>query len=155
MPNLSTSTVTSWLQEQEPTVAVRWKGAVRPVEDDAAVQNRLIELGEVLDRYLNHDAQSLSETLREEPVLGSLRQILAQLGPARLLRVLHWLSFTGLPEGGQVLGGLMRDEATGAGQALRAFVQELHREELLARIFSRQRLQVLLAACQDQQRGAT
>ncbi|MDT8278690.1 hypothetical protein RQ734_21775 [Roseomonas mucosa] len=154
MPDLSKSTVTSWLQEREPAVATLWDGAVRPVEDDPDVRAALAELGEALDQSLNRDARQLSAVLRDEPVQDSLRQVLAQLGPARLLRVLHWLSFAGLPEGGAVLKDLLQNDPTGAGQVLRAAVEKLHRQELLARIFSRGRLEVLLAACQGRQAEA-
>lgn len=151
MPDLSKATVTSWLQQREPTVATSWKGAVRPVEEEPDVRASLVELGDALDRSLNRNAEGLSAALREEPVQENLRRVLAQLGPARLLRLLHWLSFAGLPKGGQILSNLLRDDPSGAGQALRAFIEELHRQELLARIFSRGRLEALLAACQGQQ----
>jgi hypothetical protein len=151
MPDLSKATVTSWLQDREPLVVTRWKGAVRPVEEEPEVRASLAELGDTLDRSFNRDADRLSTALREEPVQENLRRVLAQLGPARLLRLLHWLSFSGLPGGGQVLSSLLRDDPSGAGQAVRAFIEELHRQELLARIFSRGRLQALLAACQGQQ----
>ncbi|USQ74273.1 hypothetical protein NF552_24155 (plasmid) [Roseomonas mucosa] len=151
MPDLSKATVTSWLQDREPLVAARWKGAVRPVEEEPEVRASLAELGDTLDQSFNYDADELSVALREEPVQDNFRRVLVQLGPARLLRLLHWLSFSGLPGGGQVLGGLLRDDPSGSGQALRGFVEELHRQELLARIFSRGRLQALLAACQGQQ----
>lgn len=151
MPDLSRATVTSWLQDREPLIAARWKGAVRPVEEEPEVRASLAELGDTLDRSFNRNADGLSTVLREEPVQENLRRVLAQLGPARLLRLLHWLSFSGLPGGGQVLSSLLRDDPSGAGQAVRAFIEELHRQELLARIFSRGRLQALLAACQGQQ----
>ncbi|MHB0729934.1 type IVB secretion system protein IcmW [Roseomonas mucosa] len=143
--------MTSWLQDREPLIAARWKGAVRPVEEEPEVRASLAELGDTLDRSFNRNADGLSTVLREEPVQENLRRVLAQLGPARLLRLLHWLSFSGLPGGGQVLSSLLRDDPSGAGQAVRAFIEELHRQELLARIFSRGRLQALLAACQGQQ----
>jgi hypothetical protein len=154
MPNLSKSTVTTWLKEQEPTIATLWAGAIRPVEDDPDVRAALTELGEALDASLNRDAIQLSGRLREAPVQDGLRRVLAQLGPARQLRILHWLSFAGLPQAGEVLGGLLQDDPSGAGQMVRASIQELNRQELLARIFSRGRLQVLLAACQVQQAEA-
>ncbi|GAV35520.1 hypothetical protein ROTAS13_03197 [Roseomonas sp. TAS13] len=154
MPDLSKSTVTSWLQEREPAVATLWNGAVRPVEDDPDVRAALAELGEALDHSLNRDARQLSAVLRDRPVQDSLRRVLAQLGTARLLRLLHWLSFAGLPEGGAVLRGLLQDDPSGTGQILRAAVEEMHRQELLARIFSRGRLEVLLAACEGSHREA-
>lgn len=154
MPDLSKSTVLKWLGDQDTGIASLWGGPTRPIEDDADVHSALGEMGAELDRSLNSDASKLSAALQERPTVGSLRRILVQLGPARLFRVLHWLSAAGLPEAEKVLGGLLQDEPTGVGRMLREAIQEMHRQELLARLFSRGRLEALLAACQGQQEVA-
>ena len=154
MPDLSKSTVLKWLGDQDTGIASLWGGPTRPIEDDAAVQSALGEMGAELDRSLNKDSRRLSAALQEQPTLGGLRRILAQLGPARLFRVLHWLSAAGLPEAEKVLGGLLQDDPTGVGRMLREAIQEMHRQELLGRLFSRGRLEALLAACQGQQEAA-
>jgi hypothetical protein len=112
-------------------------------------------MGDALDRSLNKDANQLSTILQDEPTQSGLRRVLVQLGPARLLRLLHWLSAAGLPDAEKVVGGLLQDDPTGIGQMLRSTIQELHKQELLARLFSRGRLATLLAACQGQQPEAT
>lgn len=150
MPDLSKSTVTTWLEEREPAVAVLWGGAVRPIEDDADVRAALADLGETLDLSLNRDAQSLSARLCETPTQICFRSVLAQLGPARLLRLLEWLTFAGLPDGEKVVAGLLQDEPGAAGTLVRRALLELHRQALLVRLFQRDRLKVLLAACQAQ-----
>ena len=154
MPDLSKPTVLKWLGDQDTGIASLWGGPTRPIEDDADVRSALGEMGAELDRSLNRDASKLSAALLERLTVGSLRRILVQLGPARLLRVLHWLSAAGLPEAEKVLGGLLQDEPTGVGRMLREAIQEMHRQELLARLFSRGRLEALLAACQGQQAAA-
>lgn len=151
MPDLRKAVVTAWLQEREPSVATLGGGAVRPLEDDAEVRTALSNLGEALDDSLNRDASLLSARLREPLVQTRLRSVLVQLGPARLLGLLHWLTFSGLPAGEKVLAGLLEDEPDGTGVKLRAAVQDLHRQALLARIFSKDRLRILLNACQSQQ----
>ena len=151
MPDLSKTTVTTWLQDRAPAVATLWGGAIRSLEDDGEVRTALATLGHALDTSLNRDAVALSTQLQEPALQGSFRAVLAQLGPARLLRLLHWLTFAGLPAGDKVVEGLMQDEPSGVGAMLRAAVLELHRQELLARIFSRDRLRNLLSACQPQQ----
>jgi len=151
MPDLSKTTVETWLETQDSQVAKLWGGAVRPIEDDADVRSALSEMGNTLDHSLNKDAGKLSAALRDTPTQATLRSVLVQLGPARLFRLLHWFSAAGLPEADKVLGGLLQDEPSGVGKMLRQAVQEMNRQELLARLFSRGRLETLLAACQDKQ----
>ena len=151
MPDLSKATVMTWLDDQDAGIANLWGGPVRPIEDDADVRSALSEMGDALDRSLNKDASKLSTTLREEPTQTGLRRVLVQLGPARLFRLLYWLSAAGLPEADKVLSGVLQDEPSGVGQMLRSAIQEMHRRELLTRLFSPGRLKTLLTACQDQQ----
>lgn len=151
MPDLSKAKVETWLETQDSEVAKQWGGAVRPIEDDADVGSALSALGHTLDQSLNKDAGKLSATLQDDPTQAGLRRVLVQLGPARLFRLLHWLSAAGLPDAEKVVGGLLQDEPSGIGRMLRAAVQEMHRQELLARLFSRGRLETLLAACQPSQ----
>jgi len=151
MPNLSKSKVETWLETQDSEVARLWGGAVRPIEDDADVRTALTEMGHMLDQSLNKDAGKLSATLQDDSTQAGLRRVLVQLGPARLFRILHWLSSAGLPDAEKVVGSLLQDEPSGIGGMLRAAIQEMHRQELLARLFSRGRLEALLAACQTQQ----
>ena len=151
MPDLSKTTVETWLETQDSQVAKLWGGAVRPIEDDADVRSALSDMGNTLDHSLNKDAGKLSAALRDTPTQATLRSVLVQLGPARLFRLLHWFSAAGLPEADKVLGGLLQDEPSGVGKMLRQAVQEMQRQELLARLFSRGRLETLLAACQDKQ----
>ena len=150
MPDLSKQTVLTWLGDQDTGVATLWGGPIRSIEDDADVRSALTELGEVLDNSFSKDAGGLSITLQEEACQTRLRRILVQLGTARLFRLLGWFSTAGLPEGDKVVSGLLQDEPTGAGQMLRSAAQELQRQELLTRLFSRSRLETLVAACQVQ-----
>ncbi len=154
MPDLSKATVIAWLDDQDSAMANLWGGAIRPIEDDAEVRSALSELGQALDGSVNKDARRLSATLQDTLTQTGLRRVLAQLGPARLLRLLHWLSAAGLPEAEKVVGGLLQDEPSGIGQMLRSAIQEMHRKELLARLFSRGRLETLRAACQCQREAA-
>jgi len=151
MPDLSKSKVETWLETQDSEVARLWNGAIRPIEDDADVRTALTEMGRALDQSLNKDAGKLSATLQDDPTQAGLRLVLVQLGPARLFRILHWLASARLPDAEKVMGGLLQDEPSGIGGMLRAAIQEMHRQELLTRLFSRGRLEALLAACQSQQ----
>ena len=70
------------------------------------------------------------------------RAVLAQLGAARLLRLLHWLAESDEPRRIAVL--ISGDDATGA--ALRAAIAAVTRPALLRRIFAAERIAALDAA---------
>jgi len=118
-----------------------------PAMEDAARCGAMDRLGIVLDDALARDPVRLSATLRGDPVRAELQVILAQFDPARLLPVLHRLATTGLPEQHEVLDALLAAGPSGSGQALRATLQALHRQEMLARIFHPDRVQALRHAC--------
>ena len=108
------------------------------------VSNRLAA---VLDDAVVCDPARLSSTLRSEPVRTELRTVLAQLDLARLLPILHRLATADLPNQREVLEALLVADPSGSGQALRARLQALHRQALLARIFHPDRVQALRRAC--------
>ncbi len=104
-------------------------------------------LGAVLDDALARSPESLSAALRSNPIRAELQALLIQLDPTRLLAVLHRLTMVDLPARREVLEALLAADPSGSGQALRATLQALHRQELLARIFHLDRVQALRRAC--------
>lgn len=118
-----------------------------PAIEDAAWCGAMGRLGTVLDDALARDPVRLSATLRSDPVRAELQAILAQFDPARLLPALRRLTTTVLPDRHEVLEALLAAGPSGSGQALRATLQALHRQELLARIFHPDRVQALRHAC--------
>ena len=115
--------------------------------EDAARCGAMGRLGTVLDDALARDPVRLSATLRGDPVRAELQAILAQFDPAWLPPVLHRLATTALPDRHEVLEALVAADPSGSGQALRATLQALHRQDLLARIFHPGRVQALRHAC--------
>lgn len=115
--------------------------------EDAARHGAMGRLGHALDDALARDPVRLSAALRSDPVRAELQAILTQFDPARLLPVLHRLATTGLPEQHEALDALLAAGPSGSGQALRATLQALHRQDLLARIFHPGRVQALRHAC--------
>ncbi len=107
------------------------------------------QLGAVLDDALARDPVRLSATLRNDPARAELQAILTQFDPAQLLPVLHQLATTGLPEQYEAMDALLAAGPSGSGQALRATLQALHRQDLLARIFHPGRVQALRHACRS------
>lgn len=115
--------------------------------EDAARCGAMDRLGFVLDDALDRNPASLSAALRSNPIRAELQAILIQLDPARLPTVLHRLATAGLPAWREVLEALLAADPSASGQALRATLQTLHRQELLARIFHLDRVQALRRAC--------
>ncbi len=152
MPDLTRAAVTAWLERQSPaSIGMLGTNAVRPIEDDAVTRNALAGFGEALDHALDQDAGHLGQALQEPDAKDRFRTVLTQLGPARLLRVLHWLSFSNLPGSDAILTGLLQDDGGAPARSLRETLHELNRRELLDRIFGQPRLQTLLTACSTHQ----
>ena len=93
MPNLEQTAVTAWLTELRPDAAIsKWPPAIRPVETQAALPERLVALGVALDDLGKADPRALSDALSRSPLRDEVKVVLAQLGAGRTLRVLHWLA---------------------------------------------------------------
>lgn len=107
----------------------------------------LLALGGALDAARERDAAALPGRLRGDPLRDDLRGALAKLGPARMLRILDWLTESTTLDRRRVLDAILEADPSGAGQALRAAIHDDNRQALLARIFSQERLDTLLAAC--------
>lgn len=140
MPDLERDGVLDWVRRAEPALAAMGAGLIRPVEDDTAVLPLLTAFG----RHLDEDAgggDRLAGLFTDEGL--HLREAMAQLGVARLLRLLAWFDeapvgrFHPWPE------VLLRDETTEAGACLRAMLAALHRQTLLERLFAPARLELL------------
>jgi len=148
MPNLERTAVTTWLTELRPDMAsVEWPTAVRPVEEVQAVAAQLSTLGETFDRLAQEDLQVLAQALRENPLRDDLTAVLAQLGAARVLRVMHWLAETGMPDVHNVMGALMQANSRPA-RTLRATIDAVTHRALVRRMFAPERITAVEAACE-------
>ncbi len=144
MPNLEKLSVMDWVGACEPAIAHVCKTPVHVMEDDTEIHAALVALGEALDDHASSGA-NLSASLQAGEPGKDLLAILTQLGPARLLRLFHWLSSGDAPDRQEALRSLL-DDAYGSAATLRAMVHALHRQALLASIFDESRLQALLLA---------
>jgi hypothetical protein len=146
MPNLEQHTVTEWLTELRPVAPREWPPPVRAVETQADNPERLQAFGSLLDQLAERDLQDFSAALREAPLRDDLRAVMAQLGAARLMRLLHWLAEVDLPGCDAVISALVGGDDT-TGHALRAAIAAVTRRALLRRIFVPDRIAALHAAC--------
>ena len=147
MPNLEQHPVTEWLTELRPAASREWPPAVRAVETESDNPERLKAFGSLLDQLAKGDLQDLSAALREAPLRDDLRALMAQLGAARLMRLLHWLAEIDLPDCDAVISTLVGGDDPN-GHALRAAIAAVTRRALLRRIFAPDRAAALHAACE-------
>ena len=147
MPDLEKHAVARWLTERQPEGLRFGCDLVRAIEDAPDVLPSLLALGGALDAARARDMAALSDCLCGDPLRDDLRGVLAQLGAARLLRLLDWLTEATVPDRRRVLDALLAPDQSGAGQALQAAITSCNRQALLARIFAQDRLDALLAAC--------
>ena len=147
MPDLERVAVTTWLRELRPEAAgVEWPPAIRPIEADGGVQTQLEGLGKALDLIEEADLQALARALQANPLRDDFTEVLAQLGAARMLRLMHWLAETGMPDVHTVIDALVQANST-AASALRAAVDAVTRRALVRRMFAPERISALEAAC--------
>ena len=126
--------------------------AVRAVETQADNPERLQAFGFLLDQLAERDLRDFSAALREASLRDGLRAVMAQLGAARLMRLLHWLVEIDLPGCDAVISALVGGDDT-TGHALRAAIPAVTRRALLRRIFAPDRLAALHAACETALEG--
>ncbi|MDT8362874.1 hypothetical protein RQ765_21435 [Roseomonas mucosa] len=151
MPDLERHAVLDWLRLAEPATTALASGLVRPIEVTEAVEPLLVGLGQRLDSYPDPSSAASLLTVGD---LAPLREVLAQLGIARLLRLLTWLDAAGTTPEGRLPDALLRDESTEAGLSLRAMLATLHRQALLDRLFARERLEHLATLLDDTRQEA-
>jgi hypothetical protein len=148
MPNLEQYAVTEWLTALRPAAAAHeWPPPIRAIETEADNPERLQALGSILDQLARGELETLAAALKEPTLRDDLRAVMAQLGAARMMRLLHWLAEIDLPGCPTVISALAGgDDAT--GHALRAAIAAITRRALLRRIFAPDRIAALHAACE-------
>src|SRR5271165_1109329 len=148
MPNLEQNAVTEWLTALRPAVANEWPPPIRAIETEADNSERLQTLGSILDQLARGELEILSTALKEPTLRYDLRAVMARLGAARLMRLLHWLAEIDLPDCHTVISALV-----GGGHALRAAIAAVTQRALLRRIFAPDRIAALHAACETALEG--
>ena len=148
MPDLTRPSVLEWLRVEEPDKPELATNPVTVIEAAPLVEDALVRLGNALDRSLLENAQSLAATLKADPGRQELRAVMGQLGLPRSLCIMHWIMQDGLPDGDAVLAAVLEGDETGTGQFLQATLAAAVRPSLLARLYTPERLVLLLSACQ-------
>lgn len=148
MLDLRTDAVTEWMQQVRPAdLGYAWPPAIRPVEAAVRVERLLAEFGDLLEGEARENALPLSAALKDPDLAPDLQLILAQLGAARPLRILHWLNAFGVPDHFVIISMLLSGD-TPSARALSAAVAAVTRRATLHRLFAPERLTELQTAAE-------
>ena len=147
MPNLEQHAVAEWLAELLTGSATSdWPPVMRQVEMDRQVAADLASLGGALDGLAGEDLPRLAGVLQGKTLQDDLRTVLAQLGAARPMRLLHWMAEVDVPDFQEIIAKLMREDIVSA-RALRASVAAVTRIATVHRMVAPERVSALEAAC--------
>jgi hypothetical protein len=146
MPNFEQRAVTDWLGELRPDDQASWPPAIRPIEMVGQSPERLVALGQALDQLAPTDLPSLRAALSDDCLVAELRSVMAQLGAARTLRLLHWLAEMDVPNCAEIIASLTQGQDAGA-RALRAMIEAVTRAAMVRRMFAPDRVAALEHAC--------
>lgn len=144
MPDLTTEAVAAWLTAAGSEDLVR--SVKTPVADDSPDLAEALEaFGQALDASIEHGASALDHALDRE-LSAAMANVIAHLGPARRLLILHWLAGAGFDAPHCVIERIANPSTSGGAAVLRWMAALLQRERL-DRLFSPERIQTLYAAC--------
>lgn len=147
MPDLTTPAVKSWLDRMDPPLSGPLPDAIRGIEQDPDVETALAALAAALGQAHARDPVGFLARLQAKSTKAKLRAVLAQLGDARAIRLLDWLSEPACPARRALLATLLANDGTGAGKALQSAVRSLSRRALTLRMLACERLTALASAC--------
>ena len=146
MPNLTATAVDAWLAEQgSASIAETGNGE----EDHPEVLPVLVSFGEALDNALDRTVPGTEAFLAAPRTAAHLQPVMAHLGAARRLRLLHWLSDSEFADPRHLVEQITAARPDGSGQSVRRWLLDLQRQELLDAIFDPTRINLLLAACRE------
>ena len=154
MPNLDTVAALDWLRALHPDHAPPdWPPPIRAIEEPADHARVLVEFGEDLDRLASRAEGKLPTLLADPATMEELRTLLCQMGAARLLTLIHFLTENAEP-GSTPLPVILSRAKTAEALALRSALTALSRRFTLHRMFSPERLSALRAAISDANKEA-
>jgi hypothetical protein len=152
MPDLDTPPVITWLQQHNPSLAQNLDPFGSP-ETDPDIAGALVALGTALDAAKAKAPGELATTLQSDEGRDLLRSFMAGLGPARMTRLLNWLSAPDMPRREAVLTSLFVHSHAASPNKLHTALRVLNRRLLFKQIFAGERVFSLVAACQPLKLG--
>jgi hypothetical protein len=147
MPDLSSTHVLTWLSQRNPHLAATLDPFHSP-ETDPEVAGALVALGAALDKARADAPSQFAVRLQSGEAHDLLHSLMNGLGPARMTRLLDWLSEPEMPRRDAVLTSLLQSPR-GSSNSLRSALTVLNRQILLKQIIADERVFSLVAACQS------
>ncbi len=148
MPDLSQPPVRDWLDAHGSAAIDTALAAPAPHDEHPEVLPSVLRFGAALDRAGSADPDAARASLASPPHAARLAAVLAHMGAGRRMRVIDWLNQAARPGSPRPLDRLLHADSGEAAAALRHWLLHLYRKDLLGRLFSRDRVDALLAACQ-------
>lgn len=148
MPDLTRDAIESWLDTHGSEAVAHLAQPGLP-EEEADVLPAVVALGTALDVGHAEARDRLEALLLADPAAAGLRTVMAHLGSPRRMRLLHWLAECGFTDVHGVLARLTEVDPSGAGPFIEVWIADLHRRQVLERIFDPARITALLAACRE------
>lgn len=146
MLDLEHQAVTGWLTDIQPArTDADWPPPVRPIETRGDATTLLMDLGIAIDTVLKPGIDPLVKPLGTD-LATCLRDILAQLGAARMLRIVSALQDSLPQDGATELMDRLTAPDTSAGRALASAIAASARTTLRGRLISEKRLAALARA---------
>ena len=154
MPNLDKTTTQDWLKALQPGQDLPdWPPPIRAIEEPSQHARALIDLGDDLDQCRAAGDDAIRALLDDPAALEDLRACLCQLGAARLLTLMHFLSESQNPIATPP-AIIFSNSHTPEAAALRSALRMLSRRFTLHRMFSPERLSALRTAIADANKEA-
>ena len=154
MPNLDTIAAQDWLRALQPSQALPdWPPPIRAIEEPPPHARALFDLGDELDQCRGPGDSGIRTLLDDPTALEDLCACLCQLGAARLLTLMHFLSESQDPMATPP-AIILSNSHTPEAAALRSALRMLSRRFTLHRMFSPERLSALRTAIADANKEA-
>ena len=148
MPDLSQAAIRDWLDTHGSAAIDTALTADAPHDEHPEVLPSVLCFGAALDRAGDADPDATRTTLANPSHAARLATVLAHMGGGRRMRVIDWLNQAARPGSPRPLDRLLHADNGTAAAALRHWLLHLYRKDLLGRLFSRDRIDSLIAACQ-------
>ncbi len=147
MQDQSAHPTTAWLEQEEPYRSSSLPAALHRLEETPNIEAALVAVGIALDEARTNVPEKLFKLINKDPGKTAFRTVLAQLGDARLIRLMEWLSTPDHPTRHELLAGLLTPGTTDSSQAIAVIYRALTRRTILQRMIGDERIGSLYAVC--------
>jgi hypothetical protein len=152
MPKIVATQIGCWLDPSPLDLMNDLADAVRLAESDPTIESAVVALGVAIDAAASPDPRGFARCFQTDPARTLFPSVLAQLGSARLVRMLLWLTEPEKPNRRAILDALFAQETGDASDAIRRATRFASRHALLTRITAEIRLRSLVLCARERLR---